>query len=196
MAVSLWCFASCGHASTVAYSDYGKNTCSVDGWLSPNGPSDLRCRIHIGANSLSTYSCNVIIKYEPAPAPPPSAGGVRQLLSVQGNPVVRFTGSVHDWSGAATALPVDDGAHCPGNGIAASFSPRTSARAFSSCPCAASARACACAFHPVFQAGPSAPVASAPDVITVTKARIGCLDIQADGNLTGLVAPACNGKSS
>ena len=32
--------------------------------------------------------------------------------------------------------------------------------------------------------------------ITVTKARIGCLDIQPDGNLTGIVASACNNKSS
>ena len=31
--------------------------------------------------------------------------------------------------------------------------------------------------------------------ITVTKARIGCLDIQIDGNLTGLVGGACNGKA-
>jgi len=30
--------------------------------------------------------------------------------------------------------------------------------------------------------------------INVNKARIGCLDIQTDGNLTGLVAQACNGK--
>jgi pimeloyl-ACP methyl ester carboxylesterase len=30
--------------------------------------------------------------------------------------------------------------------------------------------------------------------ITVTKARIGCLDIQHDGNLTGLAGRACNGK--
>lgn len=32
--------------------------------------------------------------------------------------------------------------------------------------------------------------------ITVTKARIGCLDIQTDGNLTALVARACNGRMS
>jgi pimeloyl-ACP methyl ester carboxylesterase len=32
--------------------------------------------------------------------------------------------------------------------------------------------------------------------ITVTKARIGCLDIQADGNLTSLVAYVCNGRPS
>lgn len=32
--------------------------------------------------------------------------------------------------------------------------------------------------------------------ITVTKARIGCLPIQEDGNLTGLVAQACNGRAS
>ncbi len=32
--------------------------------------------------------------------------------------------------------------------------------------------------------------------ITVTKARIGCLDIQTDGNLTGLVGQSCNGKTS
>ena len=32
--------------------------------------------------------------------------------------------------------------------------------------------------------------------ITVTKARIGCLDIQHDGNLTGLVAQACNHKAA
>lgn len=31
--------------------------------------------------------------------------------------------------------------------------------------------------------------------ITVTKARIGCLDIQRDGNLTTIVANACNGKN-
>jgi len=28
--------------------------------------------------------------------------------------------------------------------------------------------------------------------VTVTKARIGCVDIQRDGNLTGLVGQACN----
>jgi len=32
--------------------------------------------------------------------------------------------------------------------------------------------------------------------ITVTKARIGCLDIQTDGNLTGLAGRACNGRTS
>jgi len=32
--------------------------------------------------------------------------------------------------------------------------------------------------------------------INVTKARIGCLDIQKDGNLTAIVARACNGKKS
>jgi hypothetical protein len=48
--------------------------------------------------------------------------------------------------------------------------------------------------HPL--AAPAPRVAGAPDVITVTKARIGCLDIQTDGNLTGLVSQACNGKSS
>src|SRR5690349_6520471 len=32
------------------------------------------------------------------------------------------------------------------------------------------------------------------DTITVTKARIGCLDIQTDGNLTSVVAHECNGK--
>ena len=30
--------------------------------------------------------------------------------------------------------------------------------------------------------------------ITVTKARIGCLDIQTDGNMTDIVGAACNGK--
>lgn len=35
-----------------------------------------------------------------------------------------------------------------------------------------------------------------PSGITVTKARIGCLDIQLDGNLTRLVARACDGKDS
>src|SRR5438445_627596 len=32
--------------------------------------------------------------------------------------------------------------------------------------------------------------------ITVTKARIGCLDIQTEGNLTGLVGRACNDRAS
>src|SRR5574337_1336429 len=32
--------------------------------------------------------------------------------------------------------------------------------------------------------------------ITVTKARIGCLDIQLDGNLTPMVATACDHKMS
>src|SRR5689334_21690401 len=32
--------------------------------------------------------------------------------------------------------------------------------------------------------------------ITVTKARIGCLDIQTEGNLTAMVAKACNNKMS
>lgn len=31
--------------------------------------------------------------------------------------------------------------------------------------------------------------------VTVTKARIGCLDIQTDGNLTGLVGRTCNNKA-
>jgi len=38
--------------------------------------------------------------------------------------------------------------------------------------------------------------AMAQDVINVTFARIGCLDIQKDGNLTPLVGQACNGKAS
>src|SRR5258706_9817618 len=33
-----------------------------------------------------------------------------------------------------------------------------------------------------------------PDSITVTKARIGCLDIQTTGNLTSMVAASCNGR--
>jgi hypothetical protein len=32
--------------------------------------------------------------------------------------------------------------------------------------------------------------------ITVTKARIGCLDIQTDGNITSIVGQACNGKKT
>src|SRR5437660_11839864 len=39
-------------------------------------------------------------------------------------------------------------------------------------------------------------VACAQTGITVTKARIGCLDIQTDGNLTGMVGQACNNKMS
>ena len=31
--------------------------------------------------------------------------------------------------------------------------------------------------------------------ITITKARIGCLDIQIDGNLTAIVGGACNNKT-
>lgn len=37
---------------------------------------------------------------------------------------------------------------------------------------------------------------AAQDKIDVKFARIGCLDIQQDGNLTGLVGQACNGKTS
>ena len=36
--------------------------------------------------------------------------------------------------------------------------------------------------------------AATPDAITVSMARIGCLDIQKTGNLTGIVGQACNGK--
>lgn len=43
---------------------------------------------------------------------------------------------------------------------------------------------------------PPPPPGSVHDPITVTKARIGCLDIQQDGNLTGLVGAACNGRGS
>src|SRR5262252_8472189 len=43
---------------------------------------------------------------------------------------------------------------------------------------------------------PPPPPGSVSDPITVTKARIGCLDLQKDGNLTGLVAAACNGRAS
>ena len=42
--------------------------------------------------------------------------------------------------------------------------------------------------------GPGPP--GRPDAIRVTKARIGCLDIQRDGNLTGIVAAACNDRRS
>lgn len=43
---------------------------------------------------------------------------------------------------------------------------------------------------------PAAPASPRPDVIHVTRARIGCLDIQASGNLTGLVASACDDKAA
>jgi pimeloyl-ACP methyl ester carboxylesterase len=43
---------------------------------------------------------------------------------------------------------------------------------------------------------PPPPPGSVHDPITVTKARIGCLDIQKDPNLTPLVASACNGRGS
>jgi len=43
--------------------------------------------------------------------------------------------------------------------------------------------------------GPSSPSRPKPGTIAVTGARIGCLDIQADMNLTPLVAAACNGRS-
>jgi pimeloyl-ACP methyl ester carboxylesterase len=43
---------------------------------------------------------------------------------------------------------------------------------------------------------PPPPAGSVRDPITVTKARIGCLDIQKDGNLTRLVAASCNGRGS
>jgi pimeloyl-ACP methyl ester carboxylesterase len=41
-------------------------------------------------------------------------------------------------------------------------------------------------------APPPPPPGSVREPITVTEARIGCLDIQKDGNLTGLVAAACD----
>lgn len=41
---------------------------------------------------------------------------------------------------------------------------------------------------------PPPPPGSVREPITVTEARIGCLDIQKTGNLTGLVAGACNGR--
>jgi pimeloyl-ACP methyl ester carboxylesterase len=40
------------------------------------------------------------------------------------------------------------------------------------------------------------PGVTAPDPIKVTKARIGCLPIQPDGNLTAIVARACDNKGS
>lgn len=43
---------------------------------------------------------------------------------------------------------------------------------------------------------PPPPPGSVHDPITVTKARIGCLDIQKDSNLIRLVAAACNGRAS
>jgi pimeloyl-ACP methyl ester carboxylesterase len=43
---------------------------------------------------------------------------------------------------------------------------------------------------------PPPPPGSVRDPITVTKARIGCLDIQRDANLTRLVAASCNGRGS
>lgn len=43
---------------------------------------------------------------------------------------------------------------------------------------------------------PPPPPGSVREPITVTKARIGCLDIQKDGNLTGLVANACNKRGN
>src|SRR5712691_2397854 len=39
-------------------------------------------------------------------------------------------------------------------------------------------------------------LAQAQADIVVTKARIGCLDIQTEGNLTGLVAKACNNRGN
>ncbi|HYL10174.1 MAG TPA: alpha/beta hydrolase [Candidatus Acidoferrales bacterium] len=44
----------------------------------------------------------------------------------------------------------------------------------------------------------AAPPAHAPtpDAITVSQARIGCLDIQKEGNLTGIVGRACDGKKA
>jgi hypothetical protein len=43
---------------------------------------------------------------------------------------------------------------------------------------------------------PPPPPGSGAAVITVNEARIGCLDIQPQGNLTALVANACNNRSS
>jgi hypothetical protein len=43
--------------------------------------------------------------------------------------------------------------------------------------------------------GTTPPVPQIPNVITVETARQGCLDIQPAGNMTGLVARACNGRS-
>jgi hypothetical protein len=47
---------------------------------------------------------------------------------------------------------------------------------------------------PPLPAGHTFPAGAGP--ITVTKARIGCLDIQHDANLTNLVARSCNGRTS
>src|SRR5262249_51305783 len=47
---------------------------------------------------------------------------------------------------------------------------------------------------PALPLSPSPP--AHPDVITVTKARIGCLDIQTEGNLTRVVGQACNDKKT
>ena len=45
--------------------------------------------------------------------------------------------------------------------------------------------------------GPTSPDTSQiPNVISVTTARQGCLDIQPDGNMTDLVGQFCNGKTS
>ncbi|HEX8106077.1 MAG TPA: hypothetical protein VF516_00050, partial [Kofleriaceae bacterium] len=46
------------------------------------------------------------------------------------------------------------------------------------------------------QAPPAPTTPPPPDRITVSRARIGCLDIQQDGNLTGMVGTACNGRDS
>ncbi len=317
-----------------AHSMFGENTCQVDSWVSSD-PSDLRCRIHYGGNAFSQGSCEAFITYKAAPPPvppPPNAGGVRQLLSAQGNPVVRFTGSLHDWSAPIPAMPDDDpksieslqttiqtggddlrgghnagdnadvyltlrsgqtlpfpnvnqGGHWNNNEVhtinlsvpgttkvgdiasirlhtgfgggmggdnwnvnqvvlqatVAALGPAPVAQA----PVAPGPRPVP--FEPVFRptpapgpeprfgpartepvfgpprpqlaqpqtprvfaqprpmpayvppppaAAPPPPVVSAPDVITVTKARIGCLDIQTDGNLTAIVAQACNSKGS
>lgn len=53
--------------------------------------------------------------------------------------------------------------------------------------------------HPAAQlacAPPPPPPGSVPEPITVTEARIGCLPIQKDGNLTTLVAAACDNRGS
>jgi microsomal dipeptidase-like Zn-dependent dipeptidase len=48
----------------------------------------------------------------------------------------------------------------------------------------------------LFCEAPAASGPPQPDVITVARARIGCLDIQTQPNLTDLVARACDGKKS
>jgi hypothetical protein len=226
-----------------AYSDFGKNTCQVDSWVTPGASTDLRCKVHVGASSLSDYSCNVIIKYTPVPgaAPPPPPPGPPHVpppagtidvikarigcLSIQtdGNLTNLVAQSCNGKRACSYKAPTESEYKQAGvqaktrtactQGMEIDYNCGNGRSGTASIPgdawshppaqleCEAppsqpppSAGVFHAVVHPVPPTPPPTPPPGSPDVISVTKARIGCLPIQPEGNLTGLVAQVCNGK--